>query len=78
MSRPFGYYYFDGYKVDVFGYDRETDTYDYAVETPYSSKVRKAAGHYVGAGKNEWRYPPYTYINIIDPTGKKKKLKLDN
>jgi len=37
----FHYYYFDGFKIDVFGYNKETGRYVYSVETPYSSKVRE-------------------------------------
>jgi hypothetical protein len=72
------YYYFDGFKVDVFGYDKETETYDYSVETKYSSKCRKAKAHYKSPDKrNEWLFPCGTYIYIIDNIGKKHRLFLD-
>lgn len=79
MARSiFHYYYFDSYKVDVFGYDPETETYDYSVETPYSSKVKKAKQHYKTPDKrNPYAFPWGLYIYIIDPSGKKRRLYLD-
>jgi hypothetical protein len=72
------YYHFAGFKVDVFGYDEKTETYDYSVETPYSSKVRKAKKQYKAPDKrNEWIFQHGTYIYIIDPRGKKQRLFLD-
>ena len=72
------YYYFDGFKVDVFGYDREAGRYAYSVETPYSSKVREAKARYKHPDKrNEWLFPCGTYIYIIDPRGKQRRLFLD-
>ena len=69
------YYYFDNFKVDVFGYDRETNTYEYSVETKYSCKVRKAKGYYKSPDKrNPWTIPYGHYIYIITPTGKKQRL----
>lgn len=69
------YYYFGKFRVDVFGYDKETETYHYSVETPYSSKVRKARARYKAPDKrNEWRFPHGYYIYIIDPQGKKHRL----
>lgn len=72
------YYYFPDYKVDVFGYDPETETYEYTVETKYSSKLRRAKAQYKAPDKrNPYRFPYGTYINIIDPRGDKKRLFLD-
>lgn len=72
------YYYFNGFKVDVLGYDHETNRYDYSVETEYSSKCRKAKAHYKHPDKrNAWIFPHGYYIFIIDPHGKKHKLFLD-
>lgn len=72
------YYYFDGFKVDVFGYDKETERYVYSVETTYSSKVREAKKRYKSPDKrNEWIFQFGTYIYIIDPRGKKHRLFLD-
>jgi hypothetical protein len=69
---PFGYYYFDGFIVDIFGYDEDTEQFVYSVETQYSSKVRKAKKQYKAPDKrNPWRFPYGTYIYIISPTGKK-------
>lgn len=69
------YHYFNGFKVDVFGYDKETERFDYSVETPYSCKCRKAKAQYKAPDKrNEWRFPCGTYIYIIDPRGKKQRL----
>jgi hypothetical protein len=69
------YYYFDGFKIDVFGYDRETDTYSYSVETPYSSKVRTAKAHYKHPDRrNPYLFPYGTYIHIVTPTGKRERL----
>ena len=69
------YYHFDGFKVDVFGYDKESETYDYSVETKYSSKCRKAKAYYKAPDKrNEWLFPCGTYIYIIDNVGKKHRL----
>lgn len=74
FSAPFGYYYFDGFKVDVFGFNDETGRYVYSVETPYSSKVREAKANYTTPKS---RLDPNCYINVIDPRGKKQKLFLD-
>ena len=72
------YYYFNGFKVDVFGYDEETEQFDYSVETPYSSKCRKAKKHYKAPDKrNEWAFPHGTYIYVIDPQGAKRRLFLN-
>lgn len=67
MLSVFHYYYFDDFKVDVFGYDREKEQYLYSVETWYSSKMRQAKPHYTTRD---------CYINIITPTGKTKRLYL--
>lgn len=78
MRSIFHYYHFDGFKVDVFGFDPKTEIYDYSVETPYSSKVRKATGHYKAPDKrNPWRFQWGAYIYIIDPQGKKRRLFLE-
>lgn len=79
MARSiFHYYPFDTFKVDVFGYDEESETFDYSVETPYSSKVRQAKKQYKTPDKrNPWRNPGYSYINIITPQGKKRRLILE-
>jgi hypothetical protein len=74
FSAPFGYYHFDGFKVDVFGYNDKTDRYVYSVETPYSSKVREAKANYITP---RCRLGINSYINIIDPYGKKHRLFLD-
>lgn len=69
------YYNFDGFKVDVFGYDEETEQFDYSVETKYSCKCRKAKKQYKAPDKrNEWKFPHGTYIYIIDPKGAKRRL----
>lgn len=76
--KPFGYYYFDGFKVDVFGYDEKTEQYDYSVETEYSSKCRKAkARNKYPDKRNEWIFPCGAYIYIITPGGKKQRLFLE-
>lgn len=71
----FRYYWFDGFKVDVFGYDEETEQFDYSVETPHYSKVRKAKKRFKMPDKrNEWLTPTGMFIYIIDPQGKKRRL----
>ena len=78
MRSIFHYYYFDGFKVDVFGYDEDTEQFDYSVETEYGSKCRKAKKQYKAADKrNEWLFPHGLYIYIIDPQGKKRRLWLE-
>lgn len=78
MLSIFHYYYFNNFKVDVFGYDAETEQYDYSVETQYSSKYRKAKQYYKAPDKrNEWIFPHGLYIYIIAPNGKKKRLYLE-
>lgn len=72
LSAPYGYYYFEGFKIDVFGYNIEKARYVYSVETPYSSKVREAKCYY-----RRGTVSPECYINIIDPRGKTRKLFLD-
>lgn len=73
------YYYFDDFKVDIFGYDETTEQFDYAVETKYSCMVRKAKKYYKSPDKrNEWLFPYGDYIYIIDPSGKKKRLFLED
>ena len=75
MLSIFHYYYFDDFKVDLFGYDNETERYIYSVETKYSSKIRTAKAYYKTPDKrNEWRFPYGTYIYIINPYGKKMRL----
>lgn len=77
MRSIFHYYYFDGFKVDVFGYDPETKKYCYSVETPYSSKTRTAKANYKAPDRrNPWRFWHGYYINIITPQGKKMRLQL--
>ena len=72
------YYYFDGFKVDVFGYDPETGRYDYCIESPYYSRCRQAKARYKAPDKrNEWRFPFGTYIYIIDNSGNRHRLFLD-
>ena len=74
MNR-FGYYYFKGYKIDVFGYDSISDRYEYSVETDYSCKIRRAKAYFKYPDKrNECLYEYGTYIYIIDPYGYKKRL----
>ena len=69
------YYRFDGFKVDVFGYDPDTKRYDYSVETDYGSKVRTAKAHYKYPDtRNDWLFPYGSYIYIIAPDGSKKRL----
>lgn len=79
MRSIFHKYYLGDFTVDVFGYDEATEQFDYAVETKYSCKVRKAKKHYKSPDKrNEWSFPCGDYIYIIDPSGKKKRLFLDD
>lgn len=74
----FGCHNFGAFKVDVFGYDRETRRYTYSVETPYSSKMREATANYKYPDKrNEWAFPFGDYIYIIDPLGKKHRIQAD-
>lgn len=71
----FHYYNFDNFKVDVFGYDEETKQFIYSVENWYYSKIRKAKKQYKAPDKrNEWLFPYGTYIYIITPDNKKKRL----
>lgn len=78
MGSIFHYYRFDNFKVDVFGYDDETEQFVYSVETPYYSKIRKAKKQYKAPDKrNEWLFPYGTYINIIAPNGARKRLFLE-
>ena len=72
LSAPFGYYHFDGFKVDVFGYNTEKARYVYSVETPYNSKVREAKPYYARGVTS-----PVCYIIIIDPRGNRQRLYLD-
>lgn len=76
MNRVFRYYYgFNGFKVDVFGYDEESETFVYSVETPNSSKVRTAKKRYKAPDKrNPWIFPHGLFIYIVDPQGKKHRL----
>lgn len=75
MRSIFHYYYFNGFKVDVFGYNDETEQFEYSVETDYSSKVRRAKKRYKSPDKrNPYWFPYGTYIYIIDPQNKKRKL----
>ena len=68
-------YRFDGFFIDVFGYDPETETFDYSVETLYSCKIRKAKKQYKSPDKrNPWYFQYGTYIHIIDPWGAKRRL----
>ena len=79
MRSIYHYYYFDDFKVDVFGYDEDTEQFDYCVETPYSSKCHKAKKQYKHPDKRDpWRYPYGLYINIIDNRGKKHRLFLED
>ena len=69
VDRLTGYHHFDGFKVDVFGYDEATGTFAYSVETWHSSKTREAKGRYKYPDKrNEWAFPFGPYIYIIDPS----------
>lgn len=75
---PWGYYYFNNFKVDVFGYDPDTERFVYSVETPYSSKAREAKRHYKAPDKrNPYRFWHGWYIYIIGPDNKKYRLLLD-
>lgn len=74
FSAPFGHYYFNGFKVDVFGYNDEKERYVYSVETPYSSKVREAKAHYTTP---QSQLDPSCYIEIVAPNGNKRRLYLD-
>ena len=68
-------YRFNGFFVDVFGYNPESETFDYSVETPFSCKIRKAKKRYKSPDKrNEWICPCGTYIYIIDPWGQRQRL----
>jgi hypothetical protein len=74
----YGCHYFDGFKVDVFGYDSNTKRYDYSVETPYSSVVRTAKANYKFPDKrNEWAFPYGSYIYITTPDGKRHRILAD-
>ena len=71
----FRYYWFDGFKVDVFGYDEKTERFDYSIETPHYSKIRKAKKRFKMPDKrNKCFYPSGMFIYIIDPQGKKRRL----
>lgn len=71
----FHYYYFKDFKVDVFGFDEDTKQFIYSVETWYNSKIREAKKQYKSPDKrNPWIFPYGTYIYIIDPHGKKRRL----
>lgn len=75
MNEIWGCRYFDGFKVDIFGYDEKKEKFIYSVETPYSSKVREAKKYYKAPDKrNEWIFPCGSYIYIITPNGKKKRI----
>jgi hypothetical protein len=78
LDRLTGYHHFDGFKVDVFGYDEATGIFTYSVETRYSSKVREAKAYYKYPDKrNERAFPFGPYIYIIDPNGKKRRMQSD-
>jgi hypothetical protein len=78
MRSIFHYYYFDGFKVDVYGYNHDTEQFDYSVETEYNCKCRKAKKRYKSPDKrNPWCSPYGTYIYIINPKGKKVRLFLN-
>ena len=71
MRNFYGYHYINGYRVDVFGYDPETERIDYEI----NGKCRKALKHYVA----KWGGNPYPgtlieYYNLILPNGKRARL----
>lgn len=73
-----GRHKFNGFSVDVFGYDKEKGQFIYSVETWYASKIRAAKDYYKYPDKrNEWRFPFGTYIYIIDPNGRKHRIQAD-
>lgn len=77
-SDIYGKHYFNGFEVDVFGYNPGTEKYIYSVETWCSYQVREAKTHYKYPDKrNEWAFPFGDYIHIIAPNGKKHRIQAD-
>ena len=71
MRNFYGYHYINGYRVDVFGYDPETEQIDYEI----GGKCRRAKKNYVC----KWGGNPYPgtlieYYNLILPNGKRARL----
>ena len=58
--------------VDVFGYDPETEQFDYSVKTTFSCKCRRAKAYYKSPDRrNPWRFPHGIYIfTLSTPAGK--------
>lgn len=66
-----GHHYISGYRVDVFGWDPETERIDYEI----NGKIKTARRHYVcGFGGNPYPGTLIEYYNIILPNGKRRRL----
>ena len=73
MNSFYGYHYLRGFRVDVFGYDENTEQINYEI----NGKCRKAVKHYVCKwGGNPYRGTVIEYYNIILPNGKKARLSI--
>lgn len=70
MNNFFGYKYIDGFKIDFFGWNDETDRLMY-----YSGdKVREAKRHYVCPfGGNPFPGTIIEWFLIVLPNGKKRR-----
>ena len=71
------YYYIDGQKIDVFGYDPETETYDYSLEGPAWGTHRAKRYYKQPDKRNPWYFEHGYYIYILLPGNKKKRLFID-
>ena len=73
MSDLYGYHYINGYRVDVFGYERETGRILYEI----NGKIRKAKSNYVCPfGGNPYPGTIIEYYILILPNGKKTRLNI--
>ena len=78
MSIYHKYYLDNNVIIDVFGYDHESEKYDYIVQQGCYYKMRQAKQQYKYPDKrNEWHFPYGLYINVILPDGKKHRLFLN-
>lgn len=78
MTDIFGKHRFDGFVVDVFGYNKETGRYVYSVSDGWNYKIREAKEHYKYPDKrNEWLFPYGPYFYAIDLNGKKRRIMHD-